>query len=87
MKTFDELFRELSRKAEEHQEGSKTVAELDLGVHEIGKKVIEEAGEVWLAAEYETQEQLALEISQVLYHLQVMMLARGITLEDVYREL
>ncbi|MDY2941557.1 MAG: phosphoribosyl-ATP diphosphatase [Varibaculum sp.] len=87
MKTFDELFRELSRKAEQHDEGSRTVAELNQGVHEIGKKIVEEAGEVWMAAEYETQENLATEISQLLYHAQVMMIARGLNLEDIYREL
>lgn len=87
MKTFDELFRELSRKAEQHDESSRTVVELNQGVHEIGKKIVEEAGEVWMAAEYETQENLATEISQLLYHAQVMMIARGLNLEDIYREL
>jgi phosphoribosyl-ATP pyrophosphohydrolase len=63
--------------------GSKTVAELDAGVHAIGKKVVEEAAEVWMAAEYETKEELAEEISQLLYHVQVMMIAKGLTLDDV----
>ncbi|MBS1674843.1 MAG: phosphoribosyl-ATP diphosphatase [Actinobacteria bacterium] len=87
MKTFDELFAELSRKAAERPEGSGTVRELDAGVHTIGKKIVEEAAEVWMAAEYETDEAAAEEISQLLYHLQVMMLAKGLTLEDVYRHL
>jgi phosphoribosyl-ATP pyrophosphohydrolase len=55
------------------------------GVHEIGKKILEEAGEVWLAAEHESDDQLAEEISQLLYHLQVLMLARGLSLNDVYK--
>ncbi|WP_313821676.1 phosphoribosyl-ATP diphosphatase [Citricoccus sp.] len=87
MKTFDELFAELSRKAETRPEGSGTVAELDSGVHGIGKKVVEEAAEVWMAAEYESKGEAAEEISQLLYHLQVMMIAKGLTLEDVYRHL
>ena len=87
MKTFDSLFAELADKAATRPAGSGTVAELDGGVHAIGKKVVEEAAEVWIAAEYEGAERTAEEISQLLYHLQVMMLARGLTLEDVYRHL
>ncbi|MFS0893743.1 phosphoribosyl-ATP diphosphatase [Microbacterium sp. 179-I 3D3 NHS] len=87
MKTFDELFAELSVKAETRPEGSGTVAELDGGVHAIGKKIVEEAAEVWMASEYESDDAAAEEISQLLYHLQVMMIAKGLTLQDVYRHL
>ena len=87
MKTFDSLFAELTAKATDRPAGSGTVAELDAGVHAIGKKVVEEAAEVWMAAEYETTDAAAEEISQLLYHLQVMMLAKGLSLEDVYRHL
>ncbi|WP_101651471.1 phosphoribosyl-ATP diphosphatase [Brevibacterium ihuae] len=87
MKTFDELFAELTDKAASRPTGSSTVAELDAGVHAIGKKVVEEAAEVWMAAEYQSDEELAEEISQALYHLQVMMIARGLTLDDIYRKL
>ncbi|WP_309103100.1 phosphoribosyl-ATP diphosphatase [Microbacterium sp.] len=87
MKTFDELFAELSAKAETRPEGSGTVAELDAGVHAIGKKIVEEAAEVWMASEYESNDAAGEEISQLLYHLQVMMLAKGLTLQDVYRHL
>lgn len=87
MKTFDELFAELARKAEERPAGSGTVAELDAGIHAIGKKIVEEAAEVWMAAEHESDEDTALEISQLLYHLQVLMLARGLTPADVYKHL
>lgn len=87
MKTFDELFAELSRKADTRPEGSGTVAALDAGVHAIGKKVVEEAAEVWMAAEYQSDAETAEEISQLLYHLQVLMLARGLRLEDVYKHL
>ncbi|WP_337006131.1 MULTISPECIES: phosphoribosyl-ATP diphosphatase [unclassified Microbacterium] len=87
MKTFDELFAELSVKAETRPEGSGTVAELDGGVHTIGKKIVEEAAEVWMASEYESEDAAAEEISQLLYHVQVMMLAKGLSLQDVYRHL
>jgi len=87
VKTFDELFAELSATALARPEGSGTVAQLDRGVHAIGKKIVEEAAEVWMAAEYETNDEAAEEISQLLYHLQVMMLAKGISLQDVYRHL
>ncbi|MTB73145.1 phosphoribosyl-ATP diphosphatase [Arsenicicoccus cauae] len=87
MKTFDQLFAELTDKAATRPEGSGTVAELDQGVHFIGKKIVEEAAEVWMAAEHEGDERAAEEISQLLYHLQVLMLARGIGLDDVYAHL
>lgn len=84
MKTFESLWAELSEKALQRPDGSGTVAALDAGVHAIGKKVLEEAGEVWLAAEYESDEALAEEISQLIYQVQTLMLARGLTLDDVY---
>ncbi|KSW18518.1 MULTISPECIES: phosphoribosyl-ATP diphosphatase [Cellulomonas] len=87
MKTFDALFAELSDKATTRPAGSGTVAELDAGVHAIGKKIVEEAAEVWMAAEHESDERAAEEISQLLYHLQVLMLAKGLTLQDVYTHL
>ncbi|WP_420030414.1 phosphoribosyl-ATP diphosphatase [Rhodococcus ruber] len=87
MKTFDSLFAELTDRAKTRPEGSGTVAALDAGVHFQGKKVLEEAGEVWIAAEHESDEALAEEISQLLYWVQVMMVGKGIELEDVYRHL
>jgi len=85
MKSFDELFAELAQKALDRPEGSGTVAALDAGVHSIGKKIIEEAGEVWLAAEHESDDALAQEISQLIYHLQTLMIARGHTPSDIYK--
>lgn len=87
MKSFEELFAELAEKAETRPAGSGTVAALDAGVHAIGKKVLEEAAEAWMAAEHESAERAAEEISQLLYHVQVLMLARGLTLRDVYAHL
>jgi phosphoribosyl-ATP pyrophosphohydrolase len=87
VKTFDELFVELTEKAASRPAGSGTVAALDAGVHSIGKKVVEEAAEVWMAAEHESPERAAEEISQLIYHLQVLMLARGLQPADVYAHL
>ncbi len=87
VKTFEALFAELQDRAVNRPEGSGTVAALDAGVHAQGKKVLEEAGEVWLAAEHESDEALSEEISQLLYWVQVLMVGRGLRLEDVYRHL
>jgi len=87
VKTFDQLFAELSDKAVTRPEGSGTVAELDAGVHAIGKKLVEEAAESWMAAEHEGRDRAAEEISQLIYHAQVLMLATGLTLDDVYAHL
>lgn len=87
VKTFDALFAELSEKARTRPAGSGTVAALDNGVHGLGKKILEEAGEVWLAAEHQSGKELADEIAQLLYWTQVLMIARGLSLDDVYRTL
>jgi phosphoribosyl-ATP pyrophosphohydrolase len=87
VKTFDSLFAELQVTAQTRPEGSGTVRQLDAGVHAIGKKIVEEAAEVWMAAEYESDDACAEEISQLLYHLQVLMLSKGLTLEDVQKHL
>ena len=87
VKTFEELFAELGERARTRPAGSATVAALDAGVHTLGKKILEEAGEVWLAAEHEPDEALADEISQLFYWTQVLMVARGLSLDDIYRKL
>ena len=87
MKTFEELFAELCQKSTAKTPESGTVRLLEKGKHAIGKKIIEEAGEVWMAAEYEGKEKTAEEISQLIYHLQVMMIACDLELKDIYRYL
>jgi len=86
-KSFDSLYAELRDKATKRPAGSATVARLDAGVHEIGKKIVEEAAEVWMAAEHQSVDEAAQEISQLLYHLQVMMIALDLDLDDVYAHL
>jgi len=87
MKTFDELYAELAEKARARPDGSGTVQALDAGVHQIGKKLVEEAAESWMAAEHEGKDRAAEEISQLLYHAQVLMLACDLSLDDVYAHL
>ena len=86
-KSFEELYEQLRETARTRPEGSGTVARLDAGVHEIGKKIVEEAAEVWMAAEYEGKDAAALEISQLIYHLQVLMVSLDLELADVYERL
>lgn len=83
MTTFAELFEELTEKSISRPSDSHTVKWLDAGTHAIGKKIVEEAAEVWMAAEHETKDRLAEEISQLIYHVQVMMISRGLSLEEV----
>ena len=87
MKTFEDLHNELVTKWAEKDIESSTVQRLNAGVHEVGKKVLEEAAEAWMAAEYETAARTAEEIAQLLYHTQVLMIAANVSIEDVYRHL
>lgn len=86
-KSFEELYAQLRETARTRPDGSGTVERLDAGVHEIGKKIVEEAAEVWMAAEYEGKDAAALEISQLIYHLQVLMVSLDLELADVYERL
>jgi phosphoribosyl-ATP pyrophosphohydrolase len=87
MKTFEMLNAEILERARERPQGSSTVAALDAGVHAIGKKVVEEAAELWMAAEHEGEERTAEEASQLIYHVLVLLAARGVDLERVYAHL
>ena len=81
------MWAQIQDRAAKRPEGSGTVAELDSGVHSIGKKIVEEAAEVWMAAEFQSSDELAEEISQLLYHLQVLATAKGLSLNDIYKYL
>jgi len=87
MKTPEELYTEIARKIEERDATSSTVELLNKGVHAIGKKLLEEAGESWIAAEYQSNEDLALELSQLLYYIVVLAHSRGVSLEEIYQQL
>ena len=87
MKSFEELFVELEGKVRDGQQGSATVELVGKGKHAVGKKLVEEAAEVWMAAVHEGPERTAEEASQLLYQVQVMLLANGLKLKDVYKYL
>ena len=87
MKTFEELWQEIESKLANKDPDSGSVKLVSAGVHEIGKKIMEEAGEVWLAAEHQSNSDLALEISQLIYYLQLIAQSRNIKIEDIYKEL
>lgn len=87
MKSFDSLYAELLELQQNLPEGSGTTKLLAGGVHAIGKKLVEEAAEVWMAAEHESDEQLALEVSQLLYYAQLMLVSRNIPLTAVEKVL
>jgi len=85
--TFEEIVELAKKRKEEMPEGSGTVALFEKGAHAIGKKLVEEAAESWMAARYETKEDLALELSQLLYYVAVMMAEKEISLEEVCKKL
>lgn len=68
-------------------EGSYTNYLFDKGVDKISKKIIEEAGEVVIAAKNNDQAELVLEVSDLLYHTLVMMEEQNVTLANVKKEL
>jgi phosphoribosyl-ATP pyrophosphohydrolase len=87
MPSFDDLFKTLNRRAQGDDDSSRTAELLSLGTHAIGKKIVEEAAEVWMAAEHEGKQATTAEIAQLIYHLQVLMIDREISLEELEREL
>lgn len=87
MPSFDELFERLKDRAQSSDASSRTAELLTQGTHAIGKKIVEEAAEVWMAAEHEGKQATISEIAQLIYHLQVLMLDRGISLEELEKEL
>jgi phosphoribosyl-ATP pyrophosphohydrolase len=85
--SFEALFARLSERAANRPAGSRTAELLEAGPHAIGKKLVEEAAEAWMAAEHEGRDRTAEELAQLLYHAQVLMIACGLTLEDIYAHL
>jgi phosphoribosyl-ATP pyrophosphohydrolase len=87
MPTFNELFTTLGERAASGDTSSRTVELLAAGTHSIGKRIVEEAAEVWMAAEHEGSQAATKEIAQLIYHLQVLMLDQGISLAELEKEL
>ncbi len=83
---LDELFDVIQDRKTNRPAGSYTVKLLD-GGDEILKKVGEEAMEVMLAGKGQSDQRLAEEIADLIYHLLVLLSARDLTLDDVRTEL
>lgn len=87
MKSFEALWEELSSKSSSRDENSTTLKALSSGTHFIAKKIVEEASEVMLAAESQGKSELADEISQLIYWIQVLMLDQKLSLDEIYERL
>ena len=86
--SIDELYDLILARANDlTAENSNTRRLLDAGPHEIGKKIVEEAAEVWMAAEHEGVARTTEEMSQLIYHLVVLMVSMQIKLSDVEKVL
>lgn len=84
---FENLYETIADRKINPEEGSYTAYLFDKGVEKICKKVGEEATETIIAAMKNDQEELVCEISDVMYHLFVLMAEKGVTLNDVEAEL
>ncbi len=85
--TFEEILSMSQERKKTMPEGSYTTKLFEKGAHGIGKKLVEEAAESWMAARFESKEDCAEELSQVLYYVAVMMAEKDISLEEVYKTL
>jgi phosphoribosyl-ATP pyrophosphohydrolase len=85
--TFEEMYDLAVSRKREMPDGSSTAALFSGGSHAIGKKLVEEAAESWMAARFESRDELSGELAQVLYYVACMMAEKDISLEDVYRRL
>ena len=81
------LYETVIERRDNPQEKSYTCYLLDTGLDKILKQVGEECSETIIAAKNDSDSDLVGEISDLLYHLMVLMVKRGIPLEDVYAEL
>ena len=85
--TLEELYGVILDRQKNPQEGSYTCYLFDKGIDKILKKVGEECSETIIAAKNGKNEETVYEISDLIYHLLVMMASQGIPLEDVMNEL
>jgi phosphoribosyl-ATP pyrophosphohydrolase/phosphoribosyl-AMP cyclohydrolase len=81
------LWRTISDRARSRPEGSYTTKLLDEGIPAVARKVGEEAVEVMVAAFSESDERVVSEAADLVYHLYVLLAARGIDLAEVEDEL
>ena len=85
--TYEGLYRLLEERRDQRPEGSYTTYLFEKGLDKILKKVGEEATEVIIAGKAEDRKETVYEIADLAYHVMVLMLQLGISLEDVGREL
>ncbi|MCR9295408.1 MAG: phosphoribosyl-ATP diphosphatase [bacterium] len=87
--TFDRLMAEIHQRAKDLPKGSYTTQLIQGGVEKMGAKILEEAQEVVEAAAEndEANDHLVYEACDLIYHLWVLLGARGITLDELRREL
>ena len=85
--SLDGLYDMLVGRNETRPEGSYTTYLFEKGLDKILKKVGEESTEVIIAAKAEDKAETIYEIADLAYHLMVLMVNRGITLEDIHKEL
>lgn len=87
LKVFEDVYAVIANRKENPKEGSYTNYLFDKGIDKILKKVGEEATEIVIAAKNPDNEEVKYEISDFLYHMMVLMVEKGLTWEDVTREL
>ena len=87
LKVFEEVFEVILDRKENPKEGSYTNYLFDKGIDKILKKLGEEATEIIIAAKNPDSEEVKYEISDFLYHMMVLMAQKGVTWEDITREL
>ena len=84
---FESVYEVIADRKEHPKEGSYTNYLFDKGIDKILKKVGEEATEIVIAAKNPDNEEVKYEISDFLYHMMVLMVEKGLTWEDITREL
>lgn len=87
MNAFEQMEAVIAQRRAQPMEGSYTCYLFDKGLDKILKKVGEEATEVIIAGKAEDRKETVYEIADLAYHVMVLMLQLGISLEDVGREL
>ena len=85
--SYEGLYHLIEGRKTDPKEGSYTTYLFDKGLDKILKKVGEECTEVIIAGEKEDKEETIYEISDLAYHVLVLMVQAGITVEDITREL
>ena len=87
MKNLSELYEVVLNRKVNKVEGSYTSYLFDKGLDKILKKIGEESAEVIIAAKNDDKSELVYEISDLLYHLTVLMVEKGVDYKDIDEEL